>query len=271
MPDSKLSALTANPSPLTSDLLYVVSANASFKETVATLLVLGGSKTYIAGLELIWISASAVDIGIGAAYVESVGAPILVPSIISLTGLSLGNSVWGYVYLKSDGTAECNTTAPAAAYAGNARSKASDTTRRFLGTVRTDSSGNIYRFRHTTTSGLIKYQAIDQAASPFRVLSAGSATTSTAVSCASVVPPQSRVVFIALYETATNIATYWGSADYTVSATLHDATTFGLAASGYYYSLSVLLTLNTSQQFNYLNSAGSGTAYADVLGYVLER
>jgi hypothetical protein len=231
----------------------------------------GASATQISGLELSWVSASAINVLIGNAYVESAAAIVTVSATINLTSIALGNSVWGYVYLKSDGTAEVNTTAPAAPYAGWARSKTADTSRRFLGTVRTDASGNIYRFRHSPTTGVFLYQAQNPGASPFRTLSAGSATSATAVSQAAVVPPQSRSLYARFTQTSTLRNSFYGSTDYTVTTTAFEAFASGAQTSGFAPYAFAFVTCDTSQQVSYLNDGASGAAFIDVLGYLLER
>lgn len=231
-----------------------------------------GSQTAISGLELQWVSTTAVDITTGSAYVQSVEKIVQVPATISLTGLSLGNSAWGYVYLIDATTAECNTTAPAAPYAGNARSKTGDTSRRFLGTVRTDSSGNIYQFRHVTTTGLIRYLAQALDAAPFRILSNGSATTATAVSAAAVIPPQSRTGLFWLQRVTTVAsAAVFASNEYTVSSTAFELQAPTSLSASLVMAITGFCGVDTSQQINYLNISASSGTYAGVLGYILER
>ncbi len=227
---------------------------------------------WIQGLELQWVSASAVTVGTGSAYVESLGYVIRVSSPIALTGLSLGNSAWGYVYLKSDGTAECNTTAPTTAYAGSARSKTGDSTRRFLGTVRTNSSGDIYRFKHVPTSGTFRYVA-ETSNGDFLIISGGSATTATDASAAAIVPPQSRTVHLVAYQLNSFTNTYLGSGsgDYTITTSLFEEYVSPGDGSGISFAgIPSFVSCDSAQNISYITTAG-GNLYVHVRGYILER
>jgi hypothetical protein len=221
--------------------------------------------THIAGLELTWVSATAVTVGIGAAYVESVGDIVQVTSPIALTSISLGNSVWGYVYLKADGTAECVTTAPAAPYAGKARSKTSDNTRRFLFAVRTDGSGNIYRFLHDAPTSFVAWP-VASAASPFRILSNGQQTTNTTTSAATVMPPQALWGLLKWSNTDTVQSVYHGPGDITQSG----STCYHVLAAG--VRAVMQHPVDSSQRVAHIwSGAPSGGAYCDVLGFWLPR
>jgi hypothetical protein len=104
---------------------------------------------YIDGLQMQWVSGTALTVSSGAAYIEGSAAVLNAPSAIPKTSLSLTASTWYHVYLYDNaGTpaVELVTTAPAAAYNGTARSKTGDTSRRYLGSVKTDSSGSIFNF-----------------------------------------------------------------------------------------------------------------------------
>ncbi len=222
--------------------------------------------TFIAGLELKWVSGNQIDLGIGAAYVQSVGDAVDVPAPVNITGISLGADVWGYVYLKNDGTAECVTTAPAAPYAGFARSKTGANTHRFVGAVRSDTYGHLVQFKHFTATGQVNYLNRCLQVAPFRVLSNGAATTGTAVDASSCIPPQSRAgyIHIANYNPAYHVA-YVGSNDYTASSANYEIlANMGVDTMG-------LCVCDSSQRVNYAVSGSGGGLYIDVHGFVLER
>lgn len=108
-------------------------------------------KGLIDGLQMQWVSGTALTVTSGAAYIEGSGKVLRATSAIAKTGLSLSASTWYHVYLYDNaGTpdVEIVTNAPAAPYNGTARSKTGDTSRRYVGSVITDASGNIKEFTH---------------------------------------------------------------------------------------------------------------------------
>lgn len=105
---------------------------------------------YIEGLLLEWVIASSIRITSGACTVPGIGT-LTYATAITKTGIALGNSVWGHVYAYSNAGSpdfEVSTTAPAAPYSGSARTKTGDTTRRYIGSFKTDASGAIIKFLH---------------------------------------------------------------------------------------------------------------------------
>lgn len=105
---------------------------------------------YIAGLVPKWVSATSLSVSPGKAYIPSLSDALAVPSAITKTSLSLSASTWYHLYLFSNGGTpdlEVSTTAPEPdPYAGTARTKDEVTSRRYLGSIRTDASGNILPF-----------------------------------------------------------------------------------------------------------------------------
>ena len=93
-----------------------------------------------------WVSATAITVTSGSAFVPSLNKCLPVPNAIALTGLVLAASTFYHVYLYSNAgvpAIEVVTTAPASPYNGTARAKTGDTSRRYVGSVLTDASGNI--------------------------------------------------------------------------------------------------------------------------------
>lgn len=145
------------------------------------------SPGYIDGLQMQWVSATAVTVSSGTAYIPSLGAYLQSNAAIALSGLALSASTWYHLYLYSNaGTpaVECVTTAPVLYY-GTAYQKTGDNTRRYVGSVVTDASGNVTRFMH---QGNAVYYLASTNAAPFRVLLNPGNTTKTTVSFASIVP-----------------------------------------------------------------------------------
>ena len=112
--------------------------------------------TRIDGLKLIWNSATSISIGTGLCVAENRDV-INVTSAITKSSLSLSSSTWYHIYVYLDsGTpaAEVVTTAPTA-WKGTGYSKTGDTSRRYVGSIRTDGSGNVYKFIHNLNDGSI--------------------------------------------------------------------------------------------------------------------
>jgi hypothetical protein len=219
---------------------------------------------YIDGLKMVWVSGTALTVTSGAAYIEALGKVLRVAASIAKTGLSLTASTWYHVYLYDNaGTPdiELSTTAPAAPYIGTARSKTGDNSRRYVGSIITTPGGAVFAFRHSGQN--VAYLA-PTSGTPFRVLSAGAATTETTVSAAPAVPLTSTVADVRIINNGS------------------DAVAFGTPDDAMALSTSVFLLrvppgeayptlqLDPTQQFTYL-VAGSGGVYVDVRGYAYER
>lgn len=236
---------------------------------LAKLLNLVAPKGQIVGLSLVWDSAIGITVTSGAAYIEGAGRVVEVSSAIVASGLALSATAWHHVYLYlSSGTPalEITTTAPAAPYDGTARSKSGDTSRRYLGSLRTDGAGNIYNFLH---AGLLILYREGLSSAPFRVLSGGTATTETTVSAAAVVPVTARCAQLRLIDIATAGDVYSGTSDDSATGPPFG----GLVAIGPGGNAFVSHPLNSAQEFTYWFSSAptGGGAYADIYGYTLER
>lgn len=236
-------------------------------------------QTYIAGLTPTWTStggsggtrgtnADHIQVDTGAAWIPSLGYMVNVPSALRpASNASLTASTWYYLYLYVDGAnnpqVELVTTAPSAVYKGDARTKTGDTSRRYLGACRIDSGSTILNFKWIGDNRVWYLQPVGGA----RVLSNGSATTETTVSCATVVPPTSHG-FFGLY---TNNS---------ASQSFHSSTSednFALSSGSYLLTIGpsnkswVEHPLDSSQAFTYLMSAASGSMFVDLLGYIEKR
>lgn len=146
---------------------------------------------YISGLKMIWNSATSISVTTGAACRPSDSLLMMPAALITKSGLTLTASTWYHLYLYMNGTnpdVEIVTTAPAAAYFGSGCAKAGDTTRRYLGSIRTDASGNILQFTHI--ADMIAW------ASNVRVITAGTATVPTAFDCSTGAGPTSIDLFM---------------------------------------------------------------------------
>lgn len=230
---------------------------------------LARTKGYIEGLTMQWVSGTALTVISGAAYIEGEGRIVESTSAIAKTSLSLSASTWYHVYLYlNSGTPDIEivTTAPVA-YSGTARSKTGDTTRRYLGSINTDGSGNIYNF--LSVGSEVYYRNV-QGTSPFRAVSNASPTTETSASLASVCPVTSRAARIRLINLASSGDVYTGTSDDSASG----PPTGGIAAISANTQAFLHHPIDSSQAMTYwYESAPSGSLFffLDVYGYTYER
>ena len=232
---------------------------------------IGGNATaaqdYISGLIVSWSSATQIKVSPGNAYIQKSGT-IVNLAAESTINPTLSASTWHYVYLKEDGTCEVSTTAPASAYAGSARSKnTSGSEFRLIGQFSTDSSSNIYKFKYSQSTNAWLYH-LAGATNIYRVLSNGQATSSTTVSLAAFVPPQSTSAYIKASNTDATLAYMVADGDTTADGTT--AVGFFSVTAGVRASFEC--PLNSSQQLAYdFPSAPTGGAFIDMLAYYLRR
>lgn len=213
--------------------------------------------TVIDGLTLIWNSATSVSVGTGSCYAEN-GDFINVTSAIVKSSLSLAINTWYhlYVYLSAGAAAaEVVTTAPAA-WKGTAYSKTGDTSRRYVGSIRSDASGNVLKF--VQYGSQIKYVDVINGSTVYRVLNNGSATVSTAVSLSSIVPVTAGLVDIMVINNGTPSLDIYNAASQWIFRVLTLTRLF-------------MQTYHESQTIYYINSSTGGSAVIDVFGYTLLR
>lgn len=263
MPDIKISGLPAATAAARADEFEANQSSTSRKVTGGMLAMLlpAGFRT---GLGLSRASATSLQVATGAADIQSLGRAVEVTAPITKSGLVLAASTWHHVYLFLGAgvpDAEIVTTAPAAAYAGNASSKTGDASRRYLGSVLTDGSGNIRDF--DMDGDTIRWAA-DVRASPFRVLNGGTTTSWTSISLASVLPVTARSVSAFIQIAGGTIGTEISSDSaggrfvYTINP--------GQFASG-------MFPFNNSTQALYYKApaSGAGALYVDISGFTIAR
>lgn len=224
------------------------------------------NKDYISGLVPTWVSATAINITPGNAYIESLGRIYVSSATISLTGLTTTATTWYYLYLYDNaGTpaVEISITAPAAPYMGTARSKSADTSRRFLGAIKTAAANTIIRFQQVKNRWFWRTgSGID-----FRVLSAGAATVATVVSLSSGMPVTSTVALLRIFNLAGAGTTMYSSHG---DDAVDTSAIYYLAVDSQQQAY-VDYPTNSSQQIKYINSAAGGSSYVDMLGFIVER
>lgn len=227
---------------------------------------------HIDGLQMQWVSGSAVTVGSGAAYIAGLGRVLRVSNAIALTGLVLTASTWYHLYLYLNNGApavECVTTSPTA-YNGVAAQKNGDASRRYLGSVRTDGNGNINQFQHDAKASVVTYLGADYAQR--NLLKNGQATTVTTVSCQSIIPVTAFAVDILLTNTSTNAAFATSNSQ----AALPLGSSTGHSYFGYANANNGLGVPNhpvdSNQQFTYMFlSATNGSGYIDLNAYHFGR
>jgi hypothetical protein len=222
---------------------------------------------YIDGLKMQWDAVDGITVTSGAAYIQSLGRVVRAGANISKAGLSLTASTWYHVYLYLNAGAadvEIVTTAPDAPYNGTARSKTGDTSRRYLGSILTDSAGNIYNFLQ---SGLSITYRIPFDSTPFRVINNGLATVFTDVDFGAVIPLTSFLTNARFTNTDTANAVRITTSD---SSGDPAAGNFGVSPASLAFGF---FNVDPSQkmQYKYTSTPTGGGFFADVLGYIYER
>lgn len=194
------------------------------------------------------------------------------------SGTAVTYGRWLYVYMYMSGstpTLEVTTTAPAAAFAGNARSKTSDPSRRWVFSMKTYTDNTLFNFGHDPATTLVQYRLISSLY-PFRIIGPGTAfggvgTSLTTIDASIVAPPQSVTAYVRVFNYGTSAGKnlYLGA----------PGQTLGTNGAGQYFAINpsteplINVTLTTSQQYAYVydSDPSPGATYQDVLGYYLPR
>lgn len=215
---------------------------------------------YINGLRMVWNSGTSVSFDSGTATIQSTGTIMTFPSAITKAGLALAVSTFYHCYAYSNaGTPDIEivTTAPAAPYNGTARSKTGDASRRYIGSLLTDASGNVRRFVQSDTE--VSY--LDTlGVVPYRILAAGAATTPTAVS---VLPAAPITAAQFKGQLINNVATGF----FVISAPGGMLEIISVAPNT---RVVQYLPIFNSQMF-YYNTMAGGSSFIDLHAYVFER
>jgi hypothetical protein len=228
---------------------------------------------YIDGLKMVRVSGTALTVTTGNAYVPSANGAIGVTANIAKTGLSLTANTWYHVYLYMNGAnadVEIVTTAPAAPYSGTARNKTGDNTRRYIGSILTDASGNIIPFDHCTSLNSVMYaMSINNA--PLHPLTAGNTVTpsSSNIDLSTSIPVTGRRATLYLENGSGN-----GSVAYIANPDLGDPVANVISFVRAAAQQASTYLLSSDQKINYtFNVAPSSGKGLDVwvLGYYYER
>ncbi|WP_414609303.1 hypothetical protein, partial [Stenotrophomonas pavanii] len=127
------------PTPATNKVTLFVSDTGipSYKDEAGLVTPMSGQPIpagYIDGLKMEWVSGTQIRFTSGSAYIPSLGRALALAAAVTKTP-TLAASTWYHAYLYSNaGTpdVEVTTTAPDTPYSGTARTKAGDTSRRYI-------------------------------------------------------------------------------------------------------------------------------------------
>lgn len=215
-------------------------------------------KGYIDGLKMVWVSGTQIQVSAGAAYVPG---PKRIAELAAATTLtpSLAANTWYHLYLTVSGATvgvEAVTTAPAAAYYGTARAKTGDTSRRYIGSFRTDVSGLIYNFIIQGPQQIYMQEVP-------RAVAGGNSTTFIPVSLSGLVPIVSRSAIVAMTNNGSAAVRFRPASSGFTGATRM----YGLTAGAFVVGP---LPTDASQNIEYQVDVG-GLANLDVIGFAVER
>lgn len=261
----RLASLVPIPKPDHVTLFVSELGIPSYKDDAGLVTSMSGQpipEGYIDGFKMEYVSGTQIRFTGGSAYIPSLGRAITLASPVTKTPTLAANTWYhNYTYDNAGTTdVEVSATAPAAPYNGTARAKTGDTSRRYIGSFRTDASGSIYNFQHAD-SGVM--YLTDISVSPFRVVSGGTSTAWATFSASAVAPVTACSLTINPVNAGTAAVRVRPSfGNYVGNARLYGLAT-GVSAFG-------PLPVDASLQGAYMVDSG-GIAVVDVLGYQFER
>lgn len=154
-------------------------------DVAANLIEADALKGYISGLEISYVSSTQVAVSSGAAYIPGLARAVRYTGA-NITPTMNTTTRHYYLYLYEDasgvGQIEVSTTVPTP-YQGTAKNKTGDTSRRYLGAINNTLLPAVRRFERE--GNLMLYTDDDWRE---EVLSGGSATARTTVSCSPYIP-----------------------------------------------------------------------------------
>ncbi|MGV6491393.1 hypothetical protein ACTUVK_000556 [Stenotrophomonas rhizophila] len=225
-----------------------------------------GFITHISGLQMTYVAPGSLRLSSGRAFIPGPASIVELAAPITKTGLTFTPNTWNHVYvLQAGGVGDFEVVAvePDSPYMGMARSKLGDTSRRYVGSVRTDAAGAIKPFTHCVETGEILYSNNIEF-----IVSNGLASASTVVDCSTNVPA-----------TSTAAKCLMGNGNPTVNC-FYGAVNAGPVTNGNYIgpippnnNLSPDVPLSAAQQFLYkYETPPSGTGlFVRIFGYKFER
>lgn len=225
------------------------------------------TQDFITGLKLSYTSGTAFSVSSGAAYVQSLARRLDSPSTLSKSGLSLSANAFYHVYLFQNGglpDVEADTAAPTAAYFGGARSKTGDTSRRYLGSFKTNASGQILPFQ-CDTQGIFWY-SVQPSTNGLRPISNGKATSRSTIALSSGLPATATHAVVQVVNSDSSIFVNLGNPSQPSGGVI------GVAPGGFNSGQLIVLPTDTNQAIDYYYSvAPTNGVYVDIYGYAIAR
>lgn len=227
-----------------------------------------------------------VTVDTGTTYLPD-GTRIIVtaPMLVTLSAPTANTWYHAYIFQAPSGVAgfEVTTDAPSATYAGTARTKQGDTSRRYVGSLYVGNANKVIPFRHVSVGTTCRVQYIqgmpvaNATAGGLTLLTGGTATAVTNVSALTAVPITASIMMAQFLNTSTYDA-YLGNPDQPNALSATSAIRVVLARS----CVPVDLPLSAAGQFNYMlastNLLGtltgvlfSGSLTGQVTGYIYDR
>lgn len=244
--------------------LFLAAADKAAART--QLEVIGYGVDYISGLLCTRNSATSITIGVGSAVVQSGSVRVDVTTPLTLSGLSLAANTAYHVYLYNNaGVAaiELVTTVPASPYAGTARSKTGDTTRRWVCMVVTNAVTQLYDFHQPNETEFRWTDNLHSAA--FTMYAASALSPGFAFGFGYFLPESATHVQVNILNAATNATATLGNGDpgwpaaYQVNAYLRG-------------QFVTYLKLNSSRQlYAYHSNAADQNLFVYLYGYIYKR
>lgn len=227
-----------------------------------------------------------ITVDTGTAYLpDNTRIIVTAPMLVTLSAPVAGTWYHAYVFQASSGVAgfEVVTDAPSTPYAGTARTKQGDVTRRYVGSIVIGSNGKAIPFKHVSVGTTCRVQYIqglpvaNATAGGLTLLTGGTATAVSNVSALTAVPITASIMMAQFLNSSTYDA-YLGNPDQPNALSATSAIRVVLARS----CVPVDLPLSGSGQFNYMLAATnllgtltgvlfSGSLTGQVTGYIYDR
>ena len=224
--------------------------------------------------------ANSLDIAAGYCYDPSSRKVISYAGATGVSAGTLGASQWNQVYIyDSSGTATIevvnNAAPPSSAYAGTARQGGTNSNRRWIGSFLTTSGSAIYAqdVKESARNQIDVSWLSATNTTPFRCLSAGTATTYTAVSLVGAVPRYVGSEFMASMLLDATAAQHIDAAFSLDGSALLAAYNVYSSAASQFPRIPITLPLESSTPQIYYTMSGANTPklYVDVFGYRAAR
>jgi len=228
----------------------------------------GMGKGFIEGLRLVYVSANALTVQAGSAYVPSLNKAVELGTDKALTGLSLTAATFYHFYLYENagvGDIEMSTTAPVRV-SGSAFQKTGDSSRRYIGSALAGASNTLQKFIHYPSTGQMYYLVANAGVAPFIVLAGGTTTTTYDIDPAAAIPVTAHTACTSV--SAGSAAVVFGNVDQ-VNA-LAGPNWLSSVSASVIAKLDIPIGSNGRfQAKNTATSTGGVTVY--ILGYFFER